>query len=259
GVLSFGVSLPPTMRDANPDAIRATLRAVKDKIASTPGVKDASLSWAALPLAGDDEDLFWMEGQPRPQATNDMNWAISYVVQEDYMRLMGIPLLRGRFFTAQGNERSGHVIVVDDVFAKKYFPDQDPIGKRIVLEAKGGVAEIVGIVGHVKQWGLDSDDKQKLRAELYVPYMQLPDAAMRLSATGTGVLLCFEGDGQGIAAAIRSGLRAMNGDQVMYGVQTMEEIIADTLAARRLSMIVLGGFAALAVALASIGIYGVIS
>jgi len=82
---------------------------------------------------------------------------------------------------------------------------------------------------------------------------------MRLSASGTGVLLRFDGDGQGVASAIRSGLKAMNGDQVMYGVQTMEELIADTLAARRLSMIVLGVFAALAVVLASIGIYGVIS
>jgi len=259
GVLSFGISLPPTMRDANPDAIRAALRAVEAKLASTPGVKNASLSWAAVPLASDDEDLFWMEGQPRPQATNDMNWAISYVVQQDYLRLMGIPLLRGRFFAAQDDERASHVIVVDDVFARKYFPDQDPIGKRIVLEAKGGAAEIVGVVGHVKQWGLDSDDTQSLRAELYFPYMQLPDAAMRLSATGTGALVRFDGDGHGVATAIRRGLKAMNGDQIMSGVQTMEEIIADSLAARRLSMIVLGIFAALAVVLASIGIYGVIS
>jgi predicted permease len=259
GVLAFSVSLPPATRDASADAIRASLRAVEAKLASTPGVKNASLSWGAVPLASDDEDLFWMEGQPRPQATNDMNWAISYVVQEDYLRVMGIPLLRGRFFTAQDNERAAHVIVVDEIFAKKYFPDQDPIGKRIVLGAKGGAAEIVGVAGHVKQWGLDTDDRQTLRAELYFPYMQLPDAAIRLSASGTGAFVRFDGDGQGVASAIRVGLKAMNGDQVVYGVQTMEQIIADSLAARRLSMIVLGVFAAIAVVLASIGIYGVIS
>src|SRR5206468_2794059 len=77
GVLSFGISLPPNMRDASPDAIRAALRAVEAKLASTPGVKGASLSWGAVPFASDDEDLFWMEGQPRPQPTNDMNWASS--------------------------------------------------------------------------------------------------------------------------------------------------------------------------------------
>jgi predicted permease len=259
GVMTFGVSLPPTVRDANPDAIRAALRGVEDKLASTPGVKGASLSWGALPLQSDDEDLFWMEGQPKPRTKNEMSWAISYVVQEGYLKLMGIPLLRGRFFTAQDSERAAHVIVVDDVFAKKYFGDQDPLGKRIVLETKGGAAEIVGIVGHVKQWGLDTDDKQALRAELYFPYMQLPDAAMDLSATGTGALVRFEGDGNGVAAAIRGGLKAMNGDQVMYSVRTMEEIIAESLAARRMSMIVLAVFAVVALGLASIGIYGVIS
>src|SRR5262249_34999128 len=148
---------------------------------------------------------------------------------------------------------------VDDVFAQKYFADQDPIGKRIVLEAKGGVAEIVGVVGHVKQWGLDTDDTQALRAELYFPYMQLPDEAMRLSASGTGAAVRFQGEGQGVAAAIRARLQAMNRDQVMSGVQTMEQVIADLLAARRTSMIVLGVFAVVAVGLASIGIYGVIS
>jgi len=152
-----------------------------------------------------------------------------------------------------------HVVVVDDVFAKKYFGNQDPIGKRIVLEIKGGLAEIVGIVEHVNQWGLDSDGQQALRAELYFPYMQLPDEAMRLSANSTGAIVRFDGDGQGTAAAIRAGLKAMNGDQVMFSVQTMEEIIADSLAARRLSMIMLVVFAALAVGLASLGIYGVIS
>jgi len=259
-VLSFGVALAPSPKDTSPDAIRAKLREVQSRLASTPGVKAASLSWGALPLAGDDEDLFYLEGQPKPASANDMSWAISYVVQEDYLKVMGIPLQRGRFLAAQDNERSPHVIVIDDFFARKFFGDQDPVGKRVILDNKGGVAEIVGVVGHVKQWGLDSDDKQSLRAQLYFPFMQLPDAAMQPSSwSGTGVLVRFEGNAQAVAAAIRSGLRQMSGEQVMYGVQTMEEVIAETLATRRVSMIVLGVFAALALGLASIGIYGVIS
>jgi predicted permease len=258
-VLTFDVLLSPSMKDASADAIRATLREVQGKLEATPGVKAASLSWAAVPLASDDEDLFWLEGRPKPASENDMNWALSYVVQEDYLKVMGIPLERGRFFTAQDNERSSHVVVVDDVLARKFFGDQDPIGKRVNLNSKGGVAEIVGVVGHVKQWGLDTDDKESLRAQLYFPYMQLPDAAMRLSASGTGVLLKLDGTVQGTAATLRRVLKGMNSDQVMYGVQTMEGIIADSLATRRVSMIVLGAFAALALGLASMGIYGVIS
>ena len=258
-VLSFGISLPPSMNNANAEAVRAALRETQSKIASTPGVKAASLSWAATPLGYDDEDLFYLEGQQKPANENDMSWALSYVVQEDYLRVMGIPLERGRFFTAQDNERAPRVVVVDDIFAKKFFGDQDPIGKRIILINKGGVAEIVGMVGHVKQWGLDLDDTNALRAQLYFPYMQLPDAAIRLSSSGTGVLVKFDGNAPGIAATLRTSLQQISSEQVMYGVQTMEEMIANSLAARQVSMIVFGVFAALALGLASVGIYGVIA
>jgi predicted permease len=258
-VLTFGVSLPSSMRDAGPLAIRAALREIQDKLSSTPGVKAMSLSWAAVPLASDDEELFWLEEQPKPASESDMSWAISYVVQEDYLKVMGIPLERGRFFTGQDNEHSRHVIVVDDVFARKFFANQDPIGKRLNLASLGGMAEIVGVVGHVKQWGLDSDDKQALRAQLYSSYMQAPDEIMHLSSSGTGVLVRIEGDTETTAGTIRKALKEINSDQVMFNAQTMEEIITDSLAAQRVSMIVLGVFAALALGLASMGIYGVVS
>jgi len=258
-VLTFGVALPTSMRDASPDAIRAALREIHGKLAAAPGVKAVSLSWAAVPLSGDDEELFWMEGQPKPATKNDMSWAISYVVQEDYLKVMGIPLERGRFFTVQDRERSQHVVVIDDVFAQKFFGDQDPIGKRLNLVSLGDVAEIVGVVGHVKQWGLDSDDKQALRAELYSSYLQAPDEIMRLSATGTGALVRTDGNSEAAAGAIRKALKGISSEHLMVTVQTMEEIIADSLAARRVSMIVLCVFAALAMGLASMGIYGVIS
>jgi putative ABC transport system permease protein len=258
-VLAFGVSLPSSMRDASPDAIRASLREIQSKLSTTSGVKAMSLSWAAVPLSSDDEELFWMEGQPKPASENDMSWAISYVVQEDYLKVMGIPLERGRFFTAQDRERSQHVIVIDSVFARKFFGDQDPIGKRVNLVSLGGAAEIVGVVGHVKQWGLDSDDKQALRAQLYSSYMQAPDEIMHLSSSGTEALVRIDGNTEATTGAIRKSLKELSSEHLMVSVQTMEEIIADSLAARRVSMIVLCAFAALALGLASMGIYGVIA
>jgi predicted permease len=258
-VLAFGVSLPSSMRDASPDAIRAALREIQSKLGTTPGVRALSLTWAAVPLSSDDEELFWMEGQPRPASESDMSWAISYVVQEDYLKVMGIPLQRGRFFTAQDRERSQHVIVIDDVLARKFFGDQDPIGKRLNLVSLGGAAEIVGVVGHVKQWGLDSDDKQSLRAQLYSSYMQAPDEIMHLSSSGTEALVRIDGNTEATAGAIRKALKEISGEHLMISVQTMEEIIADSLAARRVSMVVLCVFAALALGLAGMGIYGVIS
>src|SRR2546426_10903345 len=114
-VLTFGVSLPSSMRDASPGAIRAALRGIQDKLGSTPGVKAMSLSWAAVPLSSDDEELFWLESQPKAAGENDMGWAISYVVQEESLKGMGIALQRGRFFTPQDRERSHPVMVMDDV------------------------------------------------------------------------------------------------------------------------------------------------
>jgi predicted permease len=258
-VLAFGVALPPPMRNASAAEIRAALRNVERQLAAVPGVKSISLSWAAVPLSSDDEDLFWIEGKPQPQTDDDKNWSLSYVVEEDYLKVMGIPLQRGRFFTAQDNENSSHAVVVDDVFAKKYFPDTDPIGQHIILDNKGGRAEIIGIVSHVKQWGLDSDDKESLRAELYFPFMQLPDQAMQLSGSGTGVMVRYDPRAITIGDSLRAAVKGIGAEHVMSRTQTMDEIISDSLAAQRFSMAVFGIFAVLALALASVGIYGVIS
>ncbi|MHB8502802.1 MAG: ADOP family duplicated permease [Candidatus Acidiferrales bacterium] len=259
-VLAFGVALPPSMNSTGPAGARAALRRLDDALSAVPGVTASSLSWGAIPMDSDDEDLFWIEGKPKPASENDMDWALSYVVQENYLQVMRIPLERGRFFTARDDEGAPHVIVVDDVFARQYFPDQNPIGQHVFLQNKGGRAEIIGIVGHVKQWGLDTDDTESLRAQLYFPYMQLPDQAMDASSwSGTGALVRFDPKVPAIGDALRAAVRRLSAEHVMYGAQTMDDIISSSLATRKVSMILLGVFAALALGLASIGIYGVIS
>jgi predicted permease len=258
-VLTFGLSLPPSIVGAKPDAIRTTFREFDDKIASIAGVQAVSQTWGAVPLSGDDEQLFWLEGQPKPTHENDMNWAIDYIVEPDYLRAMGIPLLRGRFFTAQDNEHSPRAVVIDEVFAQKYFPNQNPVGKRINLNLSNQLAEIVGEVGHVNQWGLDADDQQSLRSGLYIPCMQMPDDFIAMSPTGSAVVVRSAGNSGGLLDAIRSVNAQMSDQQVIFGVQTMDSIISGSLASRRFSMILLAVFAVLALLLASVGIYGVIS
>ena len=259
GVLTFGVALPPSMRSANAEEIRAALRNIDRQVKAAPGVKSASLSWGAMPIASDDEDLFWIEGQPKPATDNEMKWAVSYVVEEDYLQVMHVPLLRGRFFTAHDNEAAPHVTVVDDVFAKQYFGNQNPIGQRINLKYKGGAAEIVGIVGHVKQWGLDSDDTESLRAQLYLPYMQLPDPAIKLAWNGTGMTVRYDPANSAIGDSVRAAIHGISSEHVMSQTQTMDEIIASSLNGKRFSMVLLGVFAVAALGLAAIGIYGVVS
>jgi predicted permease len=260
-VLTFDVSLPPSMNTASPSAVRAAFRAVDDKLESTPGVQAASLSWGALPMSGDDdEQLFWPEGQPKPSSENDMKWALRYIVEPHYLKVMGVSLERGRFFTSQDRDHSPPVIVVDDEFVRKFFPNQDPIGKRVNLATNplAGNAEIVGVVRHVNQWGLDSDSTNPLRAEMYLSFLQMPDSQFS-GPSGATAVVRFTGADLTVIHSIRHVIHKMNAEEVVYGFRTMDQIIEASLAARRFSMMLLGAFAALALVLASLGIYGVIS
>ncbi len=258
-VLTFGFSLPPSMVGAKPDAIRNAFREFDDKLASVPGVQAISQTWGAVPLSGDDEQLFWLDGEPKPANQNDMKWAIDYIVEPDYLKAMGIPLLRGRFFSSQDNEQSPSVVVIDEVFAQKYFPNQDPIGKRINLNSSNRLAEIVGLVGHVKQWGLDTDDQQSLRSDLYIPCAQMPSDFVAMTPSGSGVLVRARDASAGLLEAVRQASTQMSNQQIIFGAQTMDSLLSDSIASRRFSMMLLSIFATLALVLASVGIYGVIS
>jgi predicted permease len=262
-LLTFSMALPPSMMGASPDAVRAAVRDLDAKIASTPGVQAMSETWGAMPLAADDENVFWLDGQPKPASQNEMSWALDYIVEPGYLQTMGIPLQRGRFFTPQDNEHAPRVVVIDDVFARKFFGNQDPLGRGVMLNDSlknaGTRAEIVGVVGHVNQWGLDSDDTEQVRAQLYIPCMQMPDEFFSLVPGGISVVVRAANTTAGLLDGIRSTSRQMSSDQVIYAAQTMDEIISDSVAARRFSMILLGMFAALALLLSSVGIYGVIS
>ncbi len=258
-VLTIGLSLPPSIMGAKPEAIQAAFREFDERIAAIPGVEAISQTWGAIPLSGDDEQLFWLEGQPKPANENDMNWAIDYIVEPDYLKAMGIPLLRGRFFTPQDNEHSRLVVVVDEVFAQKYFPNQNPIGKRININRFTKPAEIVGVVGHVRQWGLATDDEQSLRSDLYIPCLQMPKEFVAMTPSGSAVVVRAKDASTGLLDSIRRVSAQMSNQQVIYGAQTMDSLMSDSVASQRFSMILLAVFAVLALVLASVGIYGVIS
>ena len=149
--------------------------------------------------------------------------------------------------------------MIDEVFAQKYFPNQNPLGKRINIHRFARLAEIVGVVRHVKQWGLDTDDQQSLRSEFYIPCMQMPNDFVAMAPSGSSVVVRSPGTSPGLLDAIRTLSAQMSDQQVIFGAQTMDSLVSDSLAPQRFSMILLVGFAALALVLASVGIYGVIS
>ncbi|MGE5323543.1 MAG: ADOP family duplicated permease [Actinomycetota bacterium] len=259
-VLTFSIALAPPMMKARPDAIRAAFRELQTRLRATPGVEAVSLLWGAVPMQGDDEELFWMDGHPKPSSIEGMNWALSYAVGPEYLKVMQIPLLRGRFFRETDDEHSPLVVVIDEALAKRFFPGREPLGQRIHVQDYTQPAEIIGIVKHVKHWGLDTDDQQSLQAQLYRPFMQLPpELSITLSPRGTGVVVRVSGEPSSVLDSIRTVVTQMNRDQVVFGAETMDEIISSTLATRRYSMFLLAGFAALALLLAAIGIFGVMS
>jgi predicted permease len=256
-VLTFSLSLSPSMRSASPAATRAALHELSDQIGSSPGIRAVSFSAGAIPLAGEDDLFFWIDGQPKPASQSEMNMALVYRVEPGYLTAMNIPLKQGRFFTNQDDERSQSVVVIDEVFARKYFGNTDPVGKRILQDGQDP-QQIIGVVGHVKQWSIDSDEEETLQAQLYEPFRQFSDNSMNGLAAGLGVITRFEGASPPFES-IRHVVQSQNKQNVVSRPQTMNEVIAASLAQQRFSMILLDAFAVVALLLASLGLYGVIS
>jgi len=257
-ILVFNVSLSPAL-GANASTSRSALRELDEKLREVPGVQAESSTGGALPMTGDDEVPFWPDGKPKPANQAEMDQTLLYVVEPGYLDTMRIRLDRGRFFSANDNEHSSPVIVIDEDFARKYLLGEDPIGKRIHIAILDTAPEIVGVVGHVKHWGLDSEaDNQKIQAETYIPFMQIPDQFWPGSPQAQ-VALRTNGPPAAIAGAVRETIEKLNSQNVMFETRTMDAIIGESLAARRFSMVLLSVFAGIALLLSSIGIYGVIS
>lgn len=257
-VLAYAVSLtsPP---DVTADQLRANYRASLREFENLPGVEHVSMVGGALPMRGDSEIPFWIEGQPKPANWNEAPFALFYLVTPGYQPAMRIPLMRGRFLNASDDEHSAGVAVIDASFARKYFPGQDPLGKRVNLGLLEMAPVIVGVVGHVEHWGLGSREHEQVEPQIYMPVWQVPDRFWPLLANGGEWVARTSGAPAGIAGAIREAEAKVDSTAVVYAVQPMEEIVASSITKQRLTMMLLSAFSALALALSAVGIYGVIS
>lgn len=242
-----------------PAAMRSAFLQLHDAIAAVPGVQSVSLDVGSSPMWSDSELPLWLEGEPKPASQSEMKDSLFYATQPDYLKAMGIPLKRGRFITQADNETAPMVIVIDNEFARRFFGSRDPIGARVNLSLLDKTAEIVGIVGHVKQWGLAEDASSPVQAQMYFSISQIPDQFLSLFAHSVGVVARTQPDLLTNVRPITRGVQSVNGDIVLYDTRTMTEVIAESLAANRFAMVLLAAFAALATLLASVGIYGVIS
>jgi putative ABC transport system permease protein len=257
-VLSMQVWLPNT-RYANPAQTRTFFQQVMERMRSLPGVNSAS-AVNFLPLSGwTDITNFDIEGRQAATARAQFN-AHYRVIDDQYFQTMQIPVLQGRAFADSDGDQAPLVAIINRTLAQEYWKGQNPIGQRIRLHLqetknapwRAGASEnwvtIVGVVGNVQnlEW---SDEKV---AELYLPYLQVPSRLMSLVLRTSGPSLA-------LAESVRQIVSSLDNQQPVTEVKTMEKLLSDTISPQALDSTLLGSFAALAVILAAIGIYGVIS
>ena len=258
-VLNFGVAGSPAVH-GTPTAVRNGFADTAERLRAIPGVEGVSVMFGGTPLTGSDSELwYWVEGRPKPERSQ-MDLALFYGVAPDYFKVMRIPLLRGRLITPQDSENSPCAIDVDESFAQKAFPGQEPVGQHVNIEILNIKCEVVGVVGHVKHWGLDTDATSKIHSQMYIPFRQFPDSVMDLASTGGSEwLVRSTGDPNALVSTIKRTIADINGKMVMFGAESMEDNIKDSLSSRRFTRLLLGVFAGLALVLAAVGIYGVVS
>jgi len=257
-VLEFGVAGSPAVH-GTPQAVRNGFSETVRQLRSVPGVQAVSIMVGSVPMNGDSELPYWVEGRPKPAEQNQMDEALFYGIDPEYFAVMRIPLVRGRLLTPQDNENSACAIDVDEELARRAFPGQDPLGQHLNFALLPMKCEIVGIVGHVKHWGLDADAAAKVQSQLYIAFRQFPDSVMDLASTGDGFVVRTAGDPHGVVPTLERVISGINGRMVMFNAQSMQDIINDSLQGRRFTRLLLGVFAGLALVLAAVGIYGVMS
>jgi predicted permease len=264
-VISFDVTPSASLSRQSPDAIRAAYRQMSATLHTLPGVQQVSFDWGATLMLGDWEESFWVEGQPHAEREADLPLSLRYGVEPDYLKLMQIPLLRGRFVTDADNEHSARVVVIDETFAERYFPGQDPIGQHIhfTQDSSGGPRsdEIVGVVGHVKQFGLEPDKSNIVEVQYYEALQQAMDPITRRMGQGmTAYVRVADGvDAESLFPSIRRALTQTDSQMVVDNMQPLQRVVADSIGRQRFAMMLFSIFAAGALLLASLGIYGVLS
>jgi putative ABC transport system permease protein len=249
-VLTMELSLP---RARYPERQKAALfyQQVLQRVNTLPGVQAAAAT-TILPLSGSNSDSsFVIEGRI-PRDAGEIPDEELRIITPDYFRALGVPLIRGRFFAETDEEKAPQVAIINQALARKYFQGEDPLGKRITFDDPrsndAAWVTIIGVVGDVKHRGLNVQPKP----EYYLPNLQRPQRSMILAVRTSA-------DPRSVTASVRKEILAVDPDQPVSNIRTMNDVISTSVAAQRLSTTMLGIFAGIALVLAAVGIYGVMS
>lgn len=249
-VLTASLSLP-SAQYAAPQQVRTFYRDLTSRLEELPGVRTAGAS-TDLPLEGSWLEIFTPDGYQAPPGAG-LNTCYNSAILGSYLQTIGVPLLRGRFFTEQDKVDSTPVTIISESLAQRYWPNQDPIGKRIKQgppESTDPWITVVGVVGDVKQGSIDT----ATAPHTYRPFAQYDPPPRALNVAVRAI-----GDPESLGSELRVAVWGLDRELAVAQVRTMNDVIRGSTASRRFTLLLLAAFAALAMVLAAIGIYGVIA
>jgi predicted permease len=247
---------PATLADT--PKIRSAWDDLLNRVSRMPGVEAVTMVDTVPMREGNNQLGYWKNSNIPPDNQQPVTLANS--VTPDYLKVMGIPLRSGRFFDTRDQISTEPVIVIDDVLAAQAFGSTPAIGQRLwVPNMNTEPLKVVGVVGHVRHWGLAGDDGAQVRAQLYYPFAQVPNQLLRRWSELMSIAVRTNLPPLQLVEPLRREVRGATGDQVIYEINTMEHLADDSLSRQRFLLLLFGGFAALALALACIGIYGVLA
>ncbi|HLW51583.1 MAG TPA: ABC transporter permease [Candidatus Angelobacter sp.] len=250
----------------DPARTRAAWQEVLDRARAVPGVQAAAIVDTVPMREGNNQVGFWNSAAMPPR--NEIPLALATSVTPDYLKVMGIALLKGRFFDDRDRMGSQSVVIIDDVLAQQAFPGQEAVGKLLrlpvgstfsTLSNAPDSALVVGVVGHVRHWGLASDDDSKVRAQFYYPFAQVADPLVHRWSELMSLAVRTDVAPLSVLEPLRQAVRGAAGDQVLYQVHTLEQLATATLDRQRFLLMLFGIFAGPALLLACVGIYGVLA
>ena len=241
-----------------PAQMRAAWQSVLDQTKTFPGVQAAALA-DIIPMR-EGENVGPYSTAPITNPADATSFALASTATPDYLAVTKIPLRAGRFFTNDDKLGSASVVVIDENLARHAFGTTNVVGRRLYVPYVDVAASvIVGVVGHVRHWGLAGDDQSRVQDQIYYPFAQVPDHLIRFFSTVMSLAVRTNGDPAAMIEPLRKELRGGGGDQALYDEATMDQLVAASLDSQRFLLLLFGIFAGLALLLACIGIYGVLS